>query len=30
LDELPRSDNIEDRRGESGSTGGFSILVDQI
>jgi uncharacterized protein len=26
LDELPRSDNIEDRRGESGSTGGFSIL----
>jgi uncharacterized protein len=23
LDELPRSDNIEDRRGESGSTGGF-------
>jgi uncharacterized protein len=25
LDELPRSDNIEDRRGESGSTGGFSV-----
>lgn len=25
LDELPRSDNIEDRRGESSSTGGFSI-----
>ncbi|MGO9517284.1 MAG: neutral zinc metallopeptidase [Beijerinckiaceae bacterium] len=23
LDDLPRSDNIEDRRGESGSTGGF-------
>jgi uncharacterized protein len=23
LDELPRSDNIEDRRGQSGSTGGF-------
>jgi predicted metalloprotease len=25
LDELPRSDNIEDRRGAGGSTGGFSI-----
>ena len=25
LDELPRSDNIEDRRGESSSAGGFSI-----
>jgi uncharacterized protein len=25
LDELPRSDNIEDRRSEGGSTGGFSI-----
>jgi hypothetical protein len=25
LDELPRSDNIEDRRGESSSSGGFSI-----
>lgn len=25
LDELPRSDNIEDRRGQSGSAGGFSI-----
>jgi predicted metalloprotease len=23
LDELPRSDNIEDRRSEGGSTGGF-------
>ena len=25
LDELPRSDNIEDRRGDSSSSGGFSI-----
>src|SRR5271154_2245404 len=25
LDELPRSDNIEDRRGENSSAGGFSL-----